>query len=132
MTEYEKIKLIENCKNLISDECVSSKLKRGIEISIRIGIAIVSYDKITCNNQIRVWFVDILNPSSSDPGRRLKINLKCYFHTSLSCLKTFYEGIKDFIETFEAPQRRVKIKISDNFYFNTTPWDARHNGKGKL
>ena len=54
MTEYEKIKLIENCKNLISDECVSSTLKRGIEISIRIGIAIVSYDKITCNNQIRV------------------------------------------------------------------------------
>ena len=29
-----------------------------------------------------------------DPGRRKKINLNFYFHTSLWCLKRFYEGLK--------------------------------------
>ena len=28
--------------------------------------------------------------------------------------------LKAFIEPFEAPQRRMKIKIEVNFYFNTT------------
>ena len=29
-----------------------------------------------------------------DPGRREKINLIFYFHTSLWCLKRFYKGLK--------------------------------------
>ena len=53
-----------------------------------------------------------VNPSRLDPGRREKINLNFYFHTSLWCLKRFYEGLlKAFIKPFEAPQRSVKIKI---------------------
>ena len=35
-----------------------------------------------------------INPSRLDPGRRKKINLNFYFHTSLWCLKRFYEGLK--------------------------------------
>ena len=35
----------------------------------------------------------ILNPSRPNPGRREKINLNFYFHTSLWCLKRFYEGL---------------------------------------
>ena len=46
----------------------------------------------------------------SNPGRREKINLNFYFHTSLWCLKMFYESLA-FIKPFEAPQRSVKIKI---------------------
>ena len=30
----------------------------------------------------------------TDPGRREKINLNFYFHTSLWCLRRFYEGLK--------------------------------------
>ena len=41
-----------------------------------------------------------------------KINLNFYFHTSLWCLKKFYEGLKAPQGTaFETPQRSVKIKI---------------------
>ena len=35
----------------------------------------------------------LLNPSRPDPGRRGKINLNLYFHTSLWCLKRFSEGL---------------------------------------
>ena len=43
----------------------------------------------------------------------IEINSKSnfYCHPSLSCLKMFYEGVKDFIKLFEAPQRSVKMKI---------------------
>ena len=36
----------------------------------------------------------LLNPSRPNPGRREKIKLNFYFHTSLWCLKRFYEGLK--------------------------------------
>ena len=45
-----------------------------------------------------------VNPSCPDPGRGEKINLDCYFHTSLWCLKRFYEGPKGL-------QSSVKITI---------------------
>ena len=66
-----------------------------------------------------------INPSRTDPGRREKINSNFYFHTSLWCLKRFYEGLKGLHETAskgfmkalkafmkpsEAPQRSAKIK----------------------
>ena len=47
-----------------------------------------------------VWYVEIflevflylLDPSRPDPGRREKISVKFYFHTSLWCRKRFYES----------------------------------------
>ena len=47
------------------------------------------------------------NLSRPNPGRREKIKLNFYFHTSLWCLNRFYEGL---IKPFEAPQRSVTIK----------------------
>ena len=38
----------------------------------------------------------VKDPSRPNAGRREKINLKFYFHTSLWCLKRFYEGFKGF------------------------------------
>ena len=35
----------------------------------------------------------MFNPSRPDPGRREKINVSFRFHTSLWCLKRFYEGL---------------------------------------
>ena len=40
------------------------------------------------------------NPSRPNPGRREKIKLNFYFHTSLGCLKRFYEGLKGLHKTF--------------------------------
>ena len=34
---------------------------------------------------------------------RIKINLNFYFHTSLRCLKRFYEGLKGLIQDFFGP-----------------------------
>ena len=42
----------------------------------------------------------ISNPSCPNPGRREKIKLNFYFHTSLRCLKRFYEGLKGLHKTF--------------------------------
>ena len=64
-----------------------------------------------------------LNPSSFNPGRREKVKLNFYFHTSLWCLKRFWG--------FETPQKSVKINIQLNFYFNTTFRNPR-DGKGEL
>ena len=50
-------------------------------------------------------------PCISKSCIKIKINLNFYFHTSLWCLKRFYENLKGLHETFEAPQRSVKIKI---------------------
>ena len=47
---------------------------------------------------------NVINPFHPDPGRREKINLNFYFHTSLWCLKGFYEGLKGLfilIQLFE-------------------------------
>ena len=61
-----------------------------------------------------------MNSTRTDPGRREKTNLSFYFHTSLRCLKRFYEALKAFIKPSEAPQRSVKINIQVNIYFNIT------------
>ena len=63
-----------------------------------------------------------LNPSHPDPGRRGKINLNFYFHTSLCSSKGFMKALKvlkALIKPFEAPQTNMKIKIYGDFYFNT-------------
>ena len=40
------------------------------------------------------------NPCRPNPGRREKTKLNCYFHTSLWCLKRFYECLKGPHKTF--------------------------------
>ena len=43
-------------------------------------------------------------------------------------MKTFMKAFKNFIKSFEAPQRSVKIEILLNSYFNTTfknAWDGK-------
>ena len=41
-----------------------------------------------------------INPLRPNPRRRKKIKLNFYFHTSLWCLKRFYEGLKGLHKTF--------------------------------
>ena len=53
---------------------------------------------------------DIINPSHHAPGRREKINLNLYFHTSLWCLKRFYEGLKGLHKTFWGTTKKCENK----------------------
>ena len=69
----------------------------------------------------------LFNPPRPDPGKKKKekIDFIFYLHTSCVALKGLVKALKAFIKPFEAPQGSVKIKLSVNFYFNATFWNAR-------
>ena len=58
----------------------------------------------------------VKDPSRPNAGRREKINLKFYFHTSLWCLKRFYEGFKGFRKTFRGTTKKCKNKNLTYFF----------------
>ena len=49
------------------------------------------------------------NPSLPNPGWREEIKFNFYFHTSLWCLKWFYEGLKD-LKTFWGTTKKCENK----------------------
>ena len=51
-----------------------------------------------------------ITPSRPNTGRREKINLNVYFHTSLWCLKRFYEGLKGLYQTFWCTTKKCENK----------------------
>ena len=65
-----------------------------------------------------------LNPPRPDPGRREKINLNFYFHTSLWCLKRFYEGLSIF--PYSYGEIEVHALISNTFISNVRLKLAKH------
>ena len=64
----------------------------------------------------------LLNPSCPNPRRKEKIKLKSfYFHTSLWCLKRFYEGLKGAflgLRQFLATESPLKM-MKNAFYFTS-------------
>ena len=60
-----------------------------------------------------------------NPGRREKINLNFYFRTSLGCLKMLYKGLKSLKKHFEEPQRTVKIKNLQAFFYKQRIFSAQ-------
>ena len=57
----------------------------------------------------------VLNPWSPNPGQSEKTKLNCYFHTSLWCLKRFYEGLKGLKglhKTFWGTTKKCEKKIN--------------------
>ena len=61
----------------------------------------------TCSVEVAV---NTVNPSHRDPRWREKINLNFYFHTSLWCLKRFYEGLKGLHKTFWGTTKEYENK----------------------
>ena len=62
---------------------------------------------------VRFCFVvlsGVSKPSPPNPGRREKIKLNFYFHTSLRCLKRFYEGYKGLHKTFWGTAKKCENK----------------------
>ena len=56
----------------------------------------VNFGLQLCRTRTSIIQSSYFNPSRPDPRRREKINLYFYFHTSLWCLKRFYEDHKPF------------------------------------
>ena len=54
-----------------------------------------------------------------------KINFNFYFHTSLWCLKRFYEGRKYLHETFWGTTKKYENKNFTYLFFNATFRNAR-------
>ena len=77
---------------------ITANLKQNSNIMLTV--------KISLENQIRV------NPSRPRPRQREKNKLNFYFHTSLRCLKWFYEGPKGLSEM--RGTGRVKIRCEAN------------------
>ena len=50
------------------------------------------------------------SPCISDSSIKVKINLNFYFHTSLWCLKRFYEGLKGFHKSFRGNLKESDLK----------------------
>ena len=62
-------------------------------------------------SKVASWGVfHVFNPSRPDPGRREKINLNFYLHTSLQCLRRFYEGLKGRHKTFWSTTKKCENK----------------------
>ena len=49
-------------------------------------------------------------PCTSESCIEIKIKLNFYFHTSLWCLKRFYEGLKGLYEIFWGILKKCEIK----------------------
>ena len=95
------MKHIVYCKDAHREKVPSNKTE-ALRKSVNMYIWTISILR-----QLFIRDSSTLNPSRPDPGRREKVNLNFYFHTSLWWLKRFYEGLKPF----EAPQRSVKVKF---------------------
>ena len=86
-----------------------------------------------CVHKMAKYKLTLPIPCISESCIKTNINL-FFFHTSLWCLKRFYEGLKSlhktfktFIKPFEAPQRSVKKKCKSMFSF--CPWWERERLK---
>ena len=88
-------------KNQQSRNC-NSEAQPGLRKQLRWSVL---QQYVTVFNCFLVTGIDS-KPSHSDPGRKEKINLNFYFHTSLWCLKR--QTFMTFIKPFEALQRNVK------------------------
>ena len=53
-----------------------------------------------------------INPLRPNPGQSEKIKLNFYFHTSLWCLKRFYEGLKGLSVT---KKKQAFVTLFSNF-----------------
>ena len=69
-----------------------------------------------------------LNPSRPDPGRREKINLTFYFHTSLRLLKRSWKSFVNifFNTTFEAGRFNKQCYITISLIVSTNIPNSRH------
>ena len=53
---------------------------------------------------------EFFNPSRPDPGRREKIDLNFYFHTSLWYLQRFYGASKGFMKALKEATKKAAKK----------------------
>ena len=71
----------------------------------------------------------LLTLSVSFPDEEKKLTQIFIFTLLCDASKDFMMDLKALVKPFEAPQKRVKIKISVNFYFNINFLNAQ-DGKG--
>ena len=71
---------------------------------------VTRHDRVNRSCAVQNFLFYILALPVSNPGEEKKNKLNVYFHTSLWCLKKFYEGLKG-LKPYGAPYRSVKIKI---------------------
>ena len=71
--------------------------------------------------KLRRWYLSIFSQSKNNSSRpdtewREKIKLNFYFHSSLCCLKRFYEGLKGLMKIFWSTTKKcenISIRLSE-------------------
>ena len=77
--------------------------KRYVKDTLKVFITFQNFASGFKPNKVGLKY-EALNPSRPDPGRREKIELNFYFHTSCG-------APKGFMKAFKVPQSSVKVKI---------------------
>ena len=57
------------------------------------NVSVVDFEQVNVLLASSYFIINPFNPSHPNPGRREKFKLNFYSHTSLWCLKRFYEGL---------------------------------------
>ena len=80
---------------------------------------ITTFVREAINEMFDLFFLNFknMNPSRSNLGRREKTKSNFYFHTSLWCLKRFYEGLKGLHKTFCGTTKKCENKNLTYFFF---------------
>ena len=81
------------------------------------------------NGQYLYW---LFNPYHPSPGRREKIKLDFYFHTSLWCLERFYEGLKGLHKTFWGTTKKCEKKKINLIFISIQLSEMHWTGRVKV
>ena len=88
------------------------------------------YTKDHANIMILHWTV--INSSRANPGRSEKIKLNFYFHTSLWCIKRFYEGLKDLYKKFWGTTKKCENKNKNLIFIFIQLSEMHGTGRGLI
>ena len=83
--------------------------------------------KLTLNLE-QVFVLTLNVPRISKSCIEIKIKLNFYFHTSLCCLKRFYEGIKGLHKNFWGTAMKCENKNLTQFFLFVRDWDRKGLG----
>ena len=67
--------------------------------------------------KVRYYYFSSLTLLVPIPGRREKLNLNFYFHTSLRCLLRFYERLKGIYKTFRGTTKQKSENKNLSYFF---------------
>ena len=106
-----KKKMSRSLKKLISPTMLPSSFLLGPFLkNVFLSFKFLVWSVQICVSTYLMYRKDLISPSRPNPGRREKSKVNFYFHTSLWCLKRFYECLKGLHKIFWCTTKKYKNK----------------------